>query len=124
MIRHQWNFTILSNKYSISETSFPGGQKIQLFPVNNRAKSDHSNKKLMKDVLRPNFFLDVIQYDTNANILTLDTNTGELYNLWIMISQLTSNVIIYISSYWYTNTYVTHRDINSISCHTWSSRKP
>ena len=46
------------------------------FPVKNKTKSDHSNKKSMKAVLRQKLFLEVIQSDTNADILTLYTKTG------------------------------------------------
>ena len=56
-IHHQRKFTTLSNKYGISETGFPGGRNMQLFPVKNKTKSDHSNKKLMKYVLRQKSFL-------------------------------------------------------------------
>ena len=43
-IRHQHNFTTLSNKYGILETGFPGGRSMQLFPVKDKTKSKHSKK--------------------------------------------------------------------------------
>ena len=61
-----------------------------LFHLKNKTKSDHSNKKLMKAVLRQKSFLEVIQSDTNAHILTLYKNTGGIESLWMMISNLTS----------------------------------
>ena len=72
-IRHQQNFITLSNKYVILETGFPGVRNMPLLPVKNKTKSDHSNKKSMKSVLRQKPFLEVIQHDTNADILILDT---------------------------------------------------
>ena len=51
VICHQHNLTTLSNKYVRLEVFLPAGQKMQLFPVKNKTKSDHSNKKLMKDLL-------------------------------------------------------------------------
>ena len=74
-IRYQQRFTTLSNKYGISETGFPGGRNMRLLQVKDKKKSDHSNKKLMKSVLRQKSFLEVIQSDTNTDILTLDMNT-------------------------------------------------
>ena len=53
-IRHQRNFYTLSNKYGILETGFPGVRKMRLSPVKNKTKSDHSNKKRMKTILRKN----------------------------------------------------------------------
>ena len=76
VIYYQQNFTTLSNKYSRSEIGFPWGRNMPLFPVKYKTKSDHSNKKLMKYVLRQKSFLEVIQSDTNAHILTLYKNTG------------------------------------------------
>ena len=75
-IRNQHNFTVLSNKYGRLGTGFLGGQKMWLFPVKNKTKSYHSNKKLMKSILRQKSFLNLMQSDTNADILTLDTKTG------------------------------------------------
>ena len=56
-IRRQLNFTALSNKYGRLETGSPGGRKMQIFPVKNKTKIDHSNRQLIKAVLRPKFFL-------------------------------------------------------------------
>ena len=90
-IRHQWKFTTLSNKYDGLETGFPVGQIMRLFTVKNKTKRDQSNKKLIKAVLRQKYFLEVIQSDTNLDILTLDINTGELDPLRMMISKWTPN---------------------------------
>ena len=73
-ICHQQKFTTLSNKFVISNTDSPWGIKMRLFHLKNKTKSDHSNKKLMKAVLRQKSFLEVIQSDTNTDILTLDMN--------------------------------------------------
>ena len=53
-------------KYGILETGFPGGQNMRPFPVKNKTKTDHINKKLMKSALHQKPFLEVIQSDTNA----------------------------------------------------------
>ena len=90
-IHNQQKFTILSNKYGRLETGFPGVQKMWLFLVKNKTKSDHSNKKLMKDVLCQKSFLEVIKSNTNADILTLDKNTWLLDYLRMIISKLTPN---------------------------------
>ena len=45
----------------------------------------------MKSVLCQKYFLEEIQSNTNAYILNLDTNTGELDSLCMMISKLTLN---------------------------------
>ena len=63
---------------------------MRLFPVRNKTKIGHSNKKLMKSVLRQKSLLEVIQSDPNANILALDINTVELDSLWMIIIRLTS----------------------------------
>ena len=89
-IRHQQNFITLSNKYVILETGFPGVRNMPLLPVKNKTKSDHSNKKSIKAVLHQKYSLEVIQYDTNADIFTLYTNTGELDSFCMMMSNLTS----------------------------------
>ena len=44
----------------------------------------------MKSVHRKKHFLEVIQFGTKADILTLDTNIGKLESLRMMISNLTS----------------------------------
>ena len=46
------------------------------FPVKNKTKTDHINKKLMKAALHQKPFLEVIQSDTNAEIMTTDKRQG------------------------------------------------
>ena len=62
---------------------------MKLFSVENKKKSDHINKKLMKVVLRQKPFLGLIQSETNAEILTLHTMAGELDSCWMMIIKFT-----------------------------------
>mmetsp|Transcript_9447 Transcript_9447/g.10792 ORF Transcript_9447/g.10792 Transcript_9447/m.10792 type:complete len:167 (+) Transcript_9447:84-584(+) len=88
-IRQHQNFTLLSNHYGRSETGF-AGRKLRLFPVKNKTKSDYSHKKLIKAILRQKSFLDLVQSDTNADILTLDTREGELDTHRVLLSQLMS----------------------------------
>ena len=53
----------------------------------------------MTAILRQNSFLEVIQSDTNTDILNLDTKTRELESLQMIISNLKStNILIYLSS--------------------------
>ena len=76
---------------------------MQLFPVKNKTKSNHINKKLMKSVLRQKSILELIQSDTNLDTPTLDMKTGELDSLWMIISKLTStkypNIPLFLSVY-------------------------
>ena len=60
---------------------------MQLLTVKNKAKSDHS-KKINENRPPPKSFLEVIQSETIADITTLDTNTGELEPLQMMIVDL------------------------------------
>ena len=60
------------------------------FPVKNKTKIDHGNKKLMKSILRQKSFLEVIHSDTNPDTLTLDKKTGEIDSIRMIISKLTS----------------------------------
>ena len=90
MIHHQWNFITLSNKYIRSDTDIPGYQKMRISPVKKKTKINHSNKILIRAVLRQKSFPEVIPSDNNTYIFTLYTNTGEIDPLWMIISNLTS----------------------------------
>ena len=61
-----------------------------LFPVKNKTKINHINKRSIRSVLRQKYFLEVIQSDTSKYILTLDTNTGGQDSFWIILSNFTS----------------------------------
>ena len=98
-IRHQQNLTTLSNKYCRPEKGFPGGQNMWLLPVKNKTEINHSNEKLMKAVLSQKSFLEVIHSYINTYILTLDTKTGNIDSLRMMIKNWhQQNIIIYLSS--------------------------
>ena len=124
MILNQQKFSIFSNKYDRSETGFPGGQNTRLLLRKSKRKSDHSNKKLMKSVLRQKSFLEVIQSDTNVDILTLDMNTVELDSLQMMIKKLTLTQYPNIPLFLSVDKQCPHRAITSSSCHTWRRRQP